>query len=184
MDRPAEPDDDLRRADVRASGCRSRACARSSASASSCSAASASVPSQTAGRRVLARRSRASISREHVVATTLPEPAGTRELQALVSRLAATPLDPRAAAVAIPPRRPSIDGGSALIARIHHCYADGIALVRVMLSMTDARAEGPPAMPFAARSARELEDDDDPLPQLLAPLSGVREVCAQSRRAR
>ena len=40
------------------------------------------------------------------------------------------------------------DGGSALIARIHHSYADGIALVRVMLSMTDAGADGPPAMPF------------------------------------
>ena len=37
------------------------------------------------------------------------------------------------------------------IARIHHCYADGIALVRVMLSMTDARRDGPPAMPFEPR---------------------------------
>ena len=40
------------------------------------------------------------------------------------------------------------EGGSALIARIHHSYADGIALVRVMLSMTDAAPDGPPAMPF------------------------------------
>ena len=41
------------------------------------------------------------------------------------------------------------DGGSALVMRMHHSYADGIALVRVMLSMTDATANGPPAMPFA-----------------------------------
>ena len=85
-----------------------------------------------------------------------PGRAGKRELQALVSRLVATPLDPA---------RPlwqfhlvdNYDGGSALIVRIHHCYADGIALVRVMLSMTDAGRDGPPAMPFSPpkRKARD-----------------------------
>src|SRR4030095_887023 len=64
------------------------------------------------------------------------------------------------------------EGGSALIARIHHCYADGIALVRVMLSMTDAAANGPPAMPFAPHPRRARESDDA-LAQLLGPLSGV-----------
>ena len=40
--------------------------------------------------------------------------------------------------------------GSALISRIHHCYADGIALIQVLLSMTDTqpnparRAGAPP----------------------------------------
>ena len=33
-------------------------------------------------------------------------------------------------------------GGSALVARIHHSYADGIALVQVLLSLTDTRPEG------------------------------------------
>ncbi|MCR6662257.1 MAG: wax ester/triacylglycerol synthase family O-acyltransferase [Luteimonas sp.] len=32
-------------------------------------------------------------------------------------------------------------GGSALVARIHHCYADGIALVQVLLSLTDTRPD-------------------------------------------
>ncbi len=32
-------------------------------------------------------------------------------------------------------------GGSALVARIHHCYADGIALVQVLLSLTDTRRD-------------------------------------------
>ena len=32
--------------------------------------------------------------------------------------------------------------------------ADGMALVRVMLSMTDAGSDGPPAMPFAPRAPR------------------------------
>lgn len=32
-------------------------------------------------------------------------------------------------------------GGSALIARIHHCYADGMALVQVLLSLTDTERD-------------------------------------------
>ena len=28
-------------------------------------------------------------------------------------------------------------GGSAWIMRVHHCYADGIAMIRVLLSMTE-----------------------------------------------
>jgi len=107
----------------------------------------------------------------HVVHTALPGRAGRRELQELVSRLATTPLDPA---------RPrwqfhlvdNYDGGSAIVVRIHHCYADGIALVRVMLSMTDASAHGPPAMPFAPRP-RSKAASDDVLAQLLAPISGV-----------
>jgi diacylglycerol O-acyltransferase len=109
--------------------------------------------------------------RQHVVRSALKSPAGRHELQDLVSSLATTPLDPA---------RPMwqfhlvdhYEGGSALIARIHHCYADGIALVRVMLSMTDASADGPPAMPFAPHP-RTHEEPDDALGQLLTPLSGV-----------
>ena len=96
----------------------------------------------------------------HVAHTALPGRAGKRELQALVSRLMSTPLDPA---------RPrwqfhlvdNYDGGSAIVVRIHHCYADGIALVRVMLSMTDATADGPPAMPFQARERRRASADDN-----------------------
>lgn len=32
------------------------------------------------------------------------------------------------------------NGGSALVVRIHHCYADGIALIQVLLSLTDTSA--------------------------------------------
>ncbi len=107
----------------------------------------------------------------HVVRTSLPGAGGRDELQALVSRLATTPLDP-----AHPMWQFHLvdryDGGSAIVARIHHSYADGIALVRVMLSMTDAGPDGPPAMPFAPRP-RKREPDDDVLSQLLAPIEGV-----------
>ncbi len=108
----------------------------------------------------------------HVVPTALPGKAGKKELQALVSRLIATPLDPA---------RPmwqfhlveNYDGGSALIARIHHSYADGIALVRVMLSMTDASADGPPAMPFDPPKRKATDADDSPLSSLVQPVSDV-----------
>ncbi len=107
----------------------------------------------------------------HIVRHDLPGRAGRRELQAFVSRLACTPLDPS---------RPmwqfhlidNYTGGSALVMRMHHSYADGIALVRVMLSMTDATAHGPPAMPFEPQPRRR-RDPEDSLSHLLAPLSGV-----------
>ncbi|HEY3181110.1 MAG TPA: wax ester/triacylglycerol synthase family O-acyltransferase [Casimicrobiaceae bacterium] len=110
----------------------------------------------------------------HVVPMSLTGRAGTRELQSLVSQLVSTPLDPA---------RPmwqfhlvdNFDGGSALIARIHHCYADGIALVRVMLSMTDSEANGAPAMPFEPRERKrtpQTDSSDDMFSQLITPFRG------------
>src|SRR5258706_9895870 len=57
----------------------------------------------------------------HVVRTRLPGKAGKRELEALVSRLASTPLHPP------PPLRAvhvgeDYAGGSALVVRLPHCY--------------------------------------------------------------
>src|ERR1022692_2365736 len=77
----------------------------------------------------------------HVRRVTLRGAAGKVELETLVSGLMATPLDPS---------KPlwqfdlveGYEGGSAVVVRIHHCYADGIALIQVMLSMTDADREG------------------------------------------
>lgn len=81
----------------------------------------------------------------HIVEVALEPAAGETEresLQALVGRLATTPLDSS---------HPlwqfhlvdGYDGGTALIARIHHCIADGIALISVMLSITDGGADPP-----------------------------------------
>ncbi len=72
----------------------------------------------------------------HVRLTALPGAAGTAELQRLVSQLASTALDHS---------KPlwqfhlveNYNGGSAMISRVHHCYADGIALIQVLLSLTD-----------------------------------------------
>ncbi|MEG3789064.1 wax ester/triacylglycerol synthase family O-acyltransferase [Lysobacter sp. CCNWLW3] len=76
----------------------------------------------------------------HVQLTALPGRGGKRGLERFVSQLASSPLDHS---------RPlwqfhlveRYDGGSALIARIHHSYADGIALVQVLLSLTDTTRE-------------------------------------------
>jgi diacylglycerol O-acyltransferase / wax synthase len=95
---------------------------------------------------------------------------GKAGLETLVSELASTPLDTG---------RPlwqfhlvDYGTGSALITRIHHCYADGIALIQVMLSMTHATAAGSLAMerrdiPASGRGELDLWQ------QLLAPVTSA-----------
>ncbi len=94
----------------------------------------------------------------HVASARLPGRAGQSELQRYVSKLIATPLS-RARPMWQFHLIANYGGGSALIARIHHSYADGMALVRVMLSMTDASPDGPPAMPFAPEARARKESD-------------------------
>jgi len=73
-----------------------------------------------------------------------PQPGQTsREaLQQLCGELAATPLDPRHPLWQFQLVE-HYEGGSAVIARLHHCIGDGIALVSVMLSITDGGANPP-----------------------------------------
>ncbi len=96
----------------------------------------------------------------HLRVSKLTRKGGPAALQALVGRLAARPLDPRH------PRWQfhlveGYNGGAALVIRIHHCYADGIALVGVMLQMTDASADAAPpdAAPDPPRRARRREPE-------------------------
>lgn len=74
--------------------------------------------------------------RSHIHRVALPSPGGQHELQELVSDLMSARLD-----LSRPPWQYHIvenfNGGSAVIARLHHAIADGIALVQVLLSMTD-----------------------------------------------
>ena len=95
---------------------------------------------------------------------------GKAALEDLVSDLASTPLDFS---------RPlwqfhlvDYGTGSALIQRIHHCYADGIALIQVMLSMTHATAAGSLAVRPAPKRARRAVEKDF-WEQILAPVSGA-----------
>jgi diacylglycerol O-acyltransferase / wax synthase len=48
------------------------------------------------------------------------------------------------------------EGGSAMVARVHHCIGDGIALISVMLSITDGGMDPPKRKP---RAAAEPEGD-------------------------
>jgi WS/DGAT/MGAT family acyltransferase len=105
----------------------------------------------------------------HVTRVRLPGKAGQAELQALVSRLVSRPLDP------VHPLWQfhvveNFDEGSALIARIHHCYADGIALTQVLLSMTDAKRRAAAVKPREVKTAlagRNGDDGDSALMQAL-----------------
>ena len=76
----------------------------------------------------------------HLHRRALPPPGDAAALQELVGDLMAQPLHRS---------RPLwdwylIDGygkGSAIVARMHHCIADGVALARVLLSLTDNQAD-------------------------------------------
>jgi len=73
---------------------------------------------------------------DHVPCHALPRPAGQRELETLVGELASTPFHPGRPLWAFHLVE-NFQCGSAIVVRIHHCYADGIALMKVLLSLTD-----------------------------------------------
>jgi diacylglycerol O-acyltransferase len=87
---------------------------------------------------------------DHLRRASLPAPGGVAELQRYVSECASQPL---------PRDRPlwelhfvdGFRGGCALVSRIHHCIADGVALSRVMLSLTDDTADAALANVAASR---------------------------------
>jgi diacylglycerol O-acyltransferase / wax synthase len=103
----------------------------------------------------------------HLHRVALPAPGGPAELKAFVADRMVVPLD-RA--------RPLwefhfVEGygeGSAIVSRMHHCIADGVALARVLLSLTDEEADAglaPPAPPAAHRGG--------PLDGLLRPAAAA-----------
>lgn len=93
--------------------------------------------------------------------------AGTSEgedaLAGLVSELLGSPLDMRHSPwqfhlVDMPSSPEGDPPGSALVARLHHCIADGIALASVLLSLTDEHPDVAPEAPLPAAGA----DSRDP----------------------
>ena len=77
---------------------------------------------------------------QHLRRAILPGAAGKAELQRFVADLASTPLNPSRPLWEFHLVETSL-GGQALILRIHHSIADGIALVGVVLSMADESTE-------------------------------------------
>ncbi len=108
----------------------------------------------------------------HVVPATLPRRKGLSEraaLQEMCGELATTPLDREH-----PLWRfhfiENYEGGSAVIVRIHHCIGDGIALVSVVMSITDGGSEPP----RRKRRQAEAEHEGDWLADaVLKPLTDI-----------
>lgn len=100
----------------------------------------------------------------HLDRVRLPDPGGDRELQDLVSRLMSRPLDSS---------RPlwhlhqveNYEGGMALLWRLHHCIGDGIALMLVLLSLTDLQS-GQPTVGVSSDEGDRWEEN--PLRQLFS----------------
>ena len=80
----------------------------------------------------------------HVRRTALPGAADQEELELLVSQMASTPLDTTRPLWQLYVVENYVDG-PVILTRIHHCIADGIALVQVFLSLTDPTPEGRPS---------------------------------------
>ena len=110
----------------------------------------------------------------HVVAERLAPRRGQSAraaLEARVAELATTPLHAKHPLwqLHLIEDYPDVQGrrGSALIARIHHCIADGIALISVMLSITDG-GKPPPERPSKPEDERDWLAD-----AVLKPITDV-----------
>jgi WS/DGAT/MGAT family acyltransferase len=75
------------------------------------------------------------------------------------------------------------EGGSAVVVRIHHCYADGIALIQVMLSMTDADREGRVQGPVPPPPKHSDSTAGDPLAGALKMASKMGSVLIEKGAA-
>ena len=73
---------------------------------------------------------------QHVRRSALPGDAGRAELKERVSELMSDPLD-RSKPLWEMQLIEDYRGGSAVIARLHHCIGDGMALLQVLLSLAD-----------------------------------------------
>ena len=107
----------------------------------------------------------------HLRRRALPGGSGKAALQALAGELAVQPLNPGK-----PLWRFDLiedyEGGSAMVVRIHHSIADGIALVGVVLSLTDQSPHAPPQKPPPSFSGDEDESD--------LPSRGLLETLAEA----
>lgn len=116
---------------------------------------------------------------QHLHRLALPAPRDARALKELVGDLITAPLDST---------RPLwhvylIEGhgqGCALLVRIHHCIADGIALARVMLLLTDAE-HGPGVAPPTPPSPRDRLSFGSLLRPATRALSLVRRAADTAR---
>ena len=109
----------------------------------------------------------------HLHRIALPAPGDRAALADLLADITATPLDRSQALWQIY----MVDGygdGAALVHRIHHCIADGIALSRVLLSLTDD-SDDPDARPIEPPpTVRDHGNGRNPLQALAGSAKGHR----------
>ncbi|WP_269532189.1 wax ester/triacylglycerol synthase family O-acyltransferase [Chitinimonas sp. BJYL2] len=107
----------------------------------------------------------------HLHLVALPGKAGKAELEDFINEHISTPLDfgkPLWQFHLVE----NYQGGSALVARIHHCIADGIALIQVLLSLTDKDQDGdsdPPPKKLSFQAGER--EPDDPFMRLYKPVA-------------
>jgi diacylglycerol O-acyltransferase len=97
----------------------------------------------------------------HVVELPLPAPGDDAALAAVVGELMSAPL---------PANRPLWEfrlyqgyrgQGCALLARIHHAIGDGVALMLVLLSLTDLQPSGPATVEVQPDAGSDENDEED-----------------------
>lgn len=115
----------------------------------------------------------------HLRRIALPAPGDHQALQELVSDFMSTPLD-----FSKPLWQMHLvegyEGGSVLLVRLHHCIADGIALVQVMLSLTDTTPDA--AWPEEEPQAR-VPQGWIPLAPIVRPARTALRMTGQAVRA-
>ncbi len=113
----------------------------------------------------------------HLHRVRLPGAGGERELQAMVADLASERLD-KGKPLWQMHLIENYQGGSALITRIHHCIADGIALIGVLLNMTDEDPNAPDTprevmVPQKSKVKKFAVDKEDAIANIMASLGPI-----------
>jgi diacylglycerol O-acyltransferase len=103
----------------------------------------------------------------HLHHRALPAPGDDDTLRELIGDMMATPLD-RSKPLWSLYLIDNYGSGCAVITRMHHCIADGIALARVMLSLTDTTRRA--GIAGVQPSGGASEHDGGPLRAIAAPL--------------
>ena len=100
----------------------------------------------------------------HVGSITLPDPGGDDELRAVVEGLISQPFDPAHPMWSFQVIQ-NFRGGTVVMAKLHHCLGDGVALMLVLLSMTDRtpQIESGARNPFLSLYTRHEKHEEEHL---------------------
>jgi diacylglycerol O-acyltransferase / wax synthase len=102
--------------------------------------------------------------RSHLHRIALPSPGDRESLQEIISDLTATPLDPTKPLWQAHYIENLKNGGTVLFFRIHHCIADGISLIRLLLSTADLEPDAPWTSSVSEKKGEKISSRDFPPP--------------------